>query len=409
MQKVGRYTAGILILAIGAALLFGEAANEDYLDLLLHYWPVFLIALGIEYLIFNGVASAKNQKLRLDVGSLLLSVLISFVVVTVVQGTSVFGLQTDWFGNWGQDRERIAKQPVMLEWDDSVQNIRVVNPNGDVTVMADDTIAPQIQATVGVATDDPDEARQIADESEVHVEWGETLTIRAEGKEYRKWWVMNKARMDLVIILPEQTFERLETDLMNGDITVKDIRLAERGDMRTKNGDIRLVRVEATDGLKAETLNGDVVAERLNGPAVLISKNGDIQVKGSQSGVDVSTLNGEIRLQDIAGDAKADTKNGDIDLTNIGRTVDAKTLNGDIRAGSPAVGGNWTLDTTTGDITLKLPRSGDYEMDGNTDFGKASTNLDLQVENKRITGQIGKGTYSIDADSGGDLKVEAID
>lgn len=407
MQKAGRFTAGLLVLAVGAALLLGEAADKDYIGEWFKYWPVLLIVLGVEYLILNGVAHAKNRHLRLDAGVLLLSVVVSLAVIVFVQGSlSLGGTRIGWMFNWGDERERIAKQPIMLEWDDSIRGIRVDNPIGNVVVMADDTVEPQIQVSVAVNSANREEAQKIADESVVHVERGETLNIRAEGAKYRSWWLFsNQARMDLVIITPKASLDRLELDLMGGDVTVTDVALSGHGNLRTTNGDIRLTRVQAAGGLTAATFNGSIVANTLNGPAKLDTKNGDIQVVDASSEVQAKTLNGEITLKDVGGHVLADTRNGDVRLTNPGGNVQAHTTNGDIVAESGTIGGDWDIDTSVGDVRLKLPRSGDYAVEGKSRYGDVSSSLDLDVRRQQISGRIGSGTHKINVASGGDLRI----
>ena len=411
MQKAGRITAGLLILAVGAALFLGETAGKDYIREWIKYWPVLLIVLGVEYLILNGVAQAKNRQLRLDMGVLMLSVVVSLGVILFVQGAaSLGGARISWVFDWGEERERLAKQPIMLDWDDSIRGMRVENPVGDVVVMADDTIEPQIQVTVGVNTGDKEKAAKIAEESKVYVERGETLNIRAEGTKYRNWWwFVNNARMDLVIIVPTSALDLLELELLDGDVTVTDVTLSGRGSLRTTNGDIRLTRVGAADRLRAETVSGDIVANSLKGPTELDTKNGDIQVSGAASKVQATTLNGEITLKDIDGDALADTLNGDVRLTNAGKLVKAGTKNGEIIAESRLVGGDWTLDTMNGDVLLKLPRSGHYEVEGTSRFGDVSSGLELNVDRQKIAGRIGSGTYKVKVASGGDIQISALE
>jgi hypothetical protein len=153
----------------------------------------------------------------------------------------------------------------------------------------------------------------------------------------------------------------------------------KEGRMNTQNNDVNVeftVRVPAGVRLIGKTVNGDVEANRLNGPIALSTVNGSVTFSTSASGrattvngtirgelgradwndtLEFSTVNGSIDLtlpQDLSTDVKAQTVNGDIStdfpLTVTGR-ISRRRLEGTIGGG----GRTLSLETVNGGISLK--------------------------------------------------------
>jgi hypothetical protein len=121
----------------------------------------------------------------------------------------------------------------------------------------------------------------------------------------------------------------------------------------TVNGDLRIESVQGT--VRARTVNGDVEARSSRGRVTASTVNGDILVAGriEQDGVEYSTVNGAITIElpaDVSCDVDLSTVNGriatDFPITfdgtidprriraavgNGGPTVRARTVNGSIR------------------------------------------------------------------------------
>lgn len=108
------------------------------------------------------------------------------------------------------------------------------------------------------------------------------------------------------------------------------------------------------------------------------------------------TVNGEIVAEDLDGDAEAMTVNGSIRIAANG-FVQATTVNGSIRA---AMGSrDWKEDaeftTVNGSITLELPGTPNAEVHATTVNGSISTDFPLTVRGKfigrSVSGTLGRG------------------
>src|SRR2546428_12787084 len=86
MKRVGRYTAVFILMSVGGLLLLDQLLSTHVLRKAIEWWPTLLILLGLEYLMVS--RKSQDEPLKLDLTSLLFSVIISAVVVGSVQAAS---------------------------------------------------------------------------------------------------------------------------------------------------------------------------------------------------------------------------------------------------------------------------------------------------------------------------------
>lgn len=186
---------------------------------------------------------------------------------------------------------------------------------------------------------------------------------------------------------------KLNINSGNGSITVMDIHATDGIAVKSGSG---LVQLSAIHGdISVEGVNANLEAYSIEGRSSLITKNGSIRVESATADVFASTMNGNLELTGIYGDLDTETKNGGIRISNAAMDIKASTLNGNVEIDSPVVGGNWDLDSSVGEIKLRVPLSGSYTVYGSVTFGNIATDLPLEQTRKTLRGVIGDGIYRI--------------
>ncbi|OPA74350.1 hypothetical protein BVG16_24830 [Paenibacillus selenitireducens] len=404
MIKAGRYTAALLLLTVGALLIWDQATGDVvHMQYLIQWWPILFIVWGVEYIVLNMAYRKSDKRMKLDIGGVFVSVLLSAIVFCVTQPSLVADLwkKVNFKINIASDVnvaqwEKFEKPIKRIEVDSGTKNLVVRNDFGDVVIQKGDVKQLEIETTLRI--DAPrKEAEPIAEESNIHIEQGKQLTIQAQGKSFGNGW-KKYPKMDLVITLPEAISVDVDVKVELGDIYVQGIQAPSEVKLLTAKGDVDVEKVKGS--VNAETMLGDVSLTAIEGHAVMNSKSGDLNVSHITAGAEVSTLNGDIRIEEVSGDITADTKNGDIDVDSADQNLKASTLNGDVFIASSKVGGDWTVESTIGDLEISLPEAGDYEVVGNTTIGSVDVgDLPLQAEHNTISGIVGNGKYKIKLDA----------
>lgn len=90
MHKAGRFTAAVLLVLVGGAVIADRRMNTNFTTVLIDWWPLLFIFLGVEYILFNMKYGNSERQLKLDLGGIIFAVMISAVVIVSTQTTDFF-------------------------------------------------------------------------------------------------------------------------------------------------------------------------------------------------------------------------------------------------------------------------------------------------------------------------------
>ncbi|MDQ0115622.1 DUF4097 family beta strand repeat-containing protein [Paenibacillus harenae] len=387
MFKLGRYTAAVLIVMVGALLLWDQIQGRNDIALLGQWWPVIFIMLGIEMIIYSLRSRKIVQKLRLDFAGISVALVISLTAYVVTQYAD---FPFKWLDQWNVDISGISeygeetgyrydKTVVKVPLDENISHIRIVNPNGQITVRSDDVEEMELLATVWVDVKDQAEADSIAEQSTVKVTPGDEVAFEAKGQAYGANG-SHKPRMNLTLTVPmalsdqvyveepittdppTNTDQPVVTDEASGDksfaietigtapphspsSTISPTELPESGNAERK-GEQNAVKLN----IEAELGAVDVSGLLLPGGLDIRISSGNVKVGNVVGEIQVKGINGNVELQAVNGDSSIETKNGTITATGIKGQFYANTLNGSLELQD--VGGDIEAETKNGKIKI---------------------------------------------------------
>ncbi len=185
---------------------------------------------------------------------------------------------------------------------------------------------------------------------------------------------------------------------------------------------------------RAETTNGSVTVEDLEGGGRIRSTNGKLSLARLSGDYDVQTTNGSIQVDDCTGLEKAETTNGAIRGRIKQGTIQAQSTNGtlDLTVEKPTdsrpirlstTNGSLTLalsefhgnpinaETSHGSVTLRLPNDTNANLDAETSMASISSDLSLSSVEERskhaLRGRLGNGGPSISASTNmGSIRIQ---
>lgn len=447
MFRLGRFTSAVFIIVIGSLLLWDQAQGRNDVALIGKWWPAVFILLGAEIIIYSILFRKSAKRLRFDFIGAIIAIVISVVAYTVTQYADFPFRWLDQYvdlngaPDYGEEKGfKFIKETDTVPFDAAaIAKLKISNPNGTVTVRGGGTNQIVIDTEVWVDVTDEKEAGEIADKSVVErVSDGDSMTITAKGEPYGTNG-SRKPRMNIVITVPQiaitaqdpvestdspspdpavtaTPFTEMETetessprmaitvDVNNGPIAASGLTVPGGLQLKSDNGDISARQIEGP--LVIHGLNGGIKLQNVTGDAELSTKNGAVTAVSLTGNLTSETWNGAMTLSSITGSVEADTKNGRIAIKEVTGEVKASTLNGNIELSSRTVGGNWDLDSTVGEIKLRVPRFGDYSVFGSVTFGSITTDLPLDVSKKTVRGTIGSGTHRIQVNATNSIYIQ---
>lgn len=382
MIHIGRYTSALMLIATGFALVMDQTSDTRYIRMLIDWWPLVFILLGAEVIILSMLYRNRDTKLRFSFNSVFGAALIAVVVMLFTNfGEEKF--DKDNWRFWESIFQGVEMPVERFVVDNETEIIRILNKNGDVIIQPSDSKQLEIQTELKFSNFISEEqARKIAENSEVVVKPGRTLQIEAKGERYRHIFWKQEATMNLTISIPRDRLFDYQLELSNGDVHIDGVDVRNNQTVRTSNGDVEI--------------------RHSSGKVNVSTSNGDIDLLAIDGDVSVQTSNGDVVVTDITGTIIAQTTNGDIEVSSVPEDLQLRTTNGDVVVRSTTVAGSWRIDTNNGDIVLTVPEVGDYRIRGKGDI---TTSIPwLEVKRNRVEGELGSGLYAIEAETNiGDL------
>ncbi len=161
--------------------------------------------------------------------------------------------------------------------------------------------------------------------------------------------------------------------------------------VHTGEGDINIFEVAS---VYARSQSGDISVEGASRSVEAVSFSSDVSIKDSTGRVAMKSVGGSVtatnlRPNDSDDPVAVSSISGDIELDRVAHAqISARTVNGTVNfAGPLAHGGQYSFNTTTGDVTLALPPDASFRLNARVSQEAAITSdfpLTLKTE-KSIT------------------------
>ncbi len=227
------------------------------------------------------------------------------------------------------------------------------------------------------------------------------------------------------LFVPDST--RLKVETVSGNAEIHDF--GGSLEVKTVSGDIRIIEVKSR--VKCKTISGDIYLEHIIGNTELITTSGDLTVHSLEGSLDaesvsgdmgfkkiigntgIKTTSGEIAVRNLKGSFEAESVSGDIHMKSFsrGEDMEIETVSGDVRIeGILSPNGSYALGSHSGDITLRIPKSSDFELQTRTSTGDVVCDFELRIDgkigHKQLQGIVGKGGASLNISTfSGDIRV----
>jgi DUF4097 and DUF4098 domain-containing protein YvlB/NADH:ubiquinone oxidoreductase subunit 6 (subunit J) len=412
--KLGRLTAAILILSIGALLLWDQARGSSDIALLGDWWPLLFLLLGIEVILYSTVLRAKSAKLKFDLSGAAAALVVTVTAYAVTQYADFpvrwldqFNVDLNGMVDYGDEKGyRIDKNVMKVLVDEDLSSITVKNVNGDVTLRADDVAGIEVYSTVWVDAGDENESKRIAEQSTVDVTPGNEIVLEAKGQRYGA--DNNRVpKMNLTVVVPRiepsvklsppdvQQDEQDDQGGIEGDGQIEDA----EGALATPSTDIEADGSESHSG-NTPTASSETVQTLEEQLAVLPGDELSLALPDfewemspppaapSAIRVAIENINGDTEVTDLVAEDGLTVKSGDGNI-RVARIIGPLAVTGN--SGSIEVDtldGSSTLELKNGEITVNDATGGALyavTSNGNISMGGVWEDAEAETKNGSIT------------------------
>ncbi|WP_227133440.1 DUF4097 family beta strand repeat-containing protein [Halorubellus salinus] len=201
-----------------------------------------------------------------------------------------------------------------------------------------------------------------------------------------------------------------QSSSVNADLSKLEFRVARPEDR------VRLRGVWTGDGgLSGKpSMDLDVTVPSSLAVAETETQVGDVDVEGVTGDVTAASSTGDVTLRSVAGTARASTSTGDVVVEDVDAFGGADASTGDVTVEVPAIDGDTTVETSTGDVTAAVGADVDAELRASTSTGDVVVNdlslADGSVREQSASGTLGDGGPELVFEtSTGDVTVSALE
>lgn len=373
--KVGTTSLGILLILMGVIWIYSTITGIPLFTTLLKWWPIILIMLGIEVLIYSLLPKKENTKVKFDGISILIIILIMIFMAAaqVINKGIVYGL--NFFGNeislpfqnsisYSKHYELEGKNREKIKINDAVGKIVVEHSESDKII---------IDAVVNLKGNHKNYSQENEDNI-INIDDKKVLSINHLSNLSKN--NINFASVDYTIKVPNDI--PLEIDNKFGVTIVNGI----------------------SADIKIESSAGKVTVQKVKGNIYVDNKFGATECFDIVGNIKIDNSNGKIDVENIDGKAELFGKLGSIKAANIKSDTTIDSANGSVDYSSKEViNTNLKITNNLGKITVRLPKNQNGSFNCETKLGSIKNDFNLQVnthENKStLKGNIGDGKANI--------------
>jgi len=331
--------------------------------------------------------------------------IVSLLVLSTIAGKSQFGHNTPYM------TKSLANE--------SVKNVEASTQGGSISVSGGNAADARIE--VYVTTNGRDNGlskeeiqKRLNDDYKLSIDVsGGKLTAISKAKNRNMNWKRGLS-ISFKIFVPQD----VSTDLSTSGGSISLLNLSGTQDFRTSGGSLAVEKVtgkitgetsggsidvsDSKENIDLQTSGGSIEATRCTGKIKLNTSGGSLTLRDLKGTVRATTSGGSVNGQDIEGELAAHTSGGNVDLRNLSCSVDASTSGGNIAVEIKELREYVTLNNSSGNIDLELPKNKglDLKLDADKIKTDALNNFTGSMKENKLHGKLNGGGVPVTVDAG---------
>lgn len=361
--RVGNISLAIMLILLGILLLFSQIYKSPVLELIATWWPIIIILLGIEVLIFIPLSQKENSPISFDFMSILVIFFTLFASVFIYAANNFMSgkINLSSLGINFNRFETTVQKNFTIDTKDK-KRFELSNPIGDIVLEKGSNNTLEINAEIVIKNNDEPLAIKTAD-TLIKVEDGNTIKVSSQ----------RNSKMDSHINYRIKMPSNLFVDVKN------------------KYGHVELAGLD--NKVNTENTNGDITIDNLKGDLSLRNAYGNINLHKITGTVNLGNKNGQIEVSDVTGKVDVDSAYGNIDIENVPNISSIVNKNGNISVSNrEKYIGDVSINNSYGNIEFSIAKEQNGRFDISTQHGNISSDLDFPISKdpsrQTMTGQI---------------------
>lgn len=167
--------------------------------------------------------------------------------------------------------------------------------------------------------------------------------------------------------------------------------------------------IEATNApIQARDVNGDVTIDNRDETVTLVGVRGSARVKSPLS---------QVTVEEIEGPLEIENSHDDVRVSAFGSSLTVRSTHAEVSVSTARLAGNVTLQTTYGDVELRVPPGASLRFEGRAEDGELHSNVagleiveDRRGAERAWRGALGSSTHAVSVETSyGDIHLEPVE
>lgn len=356
-KKVGFITLGITLIFAGCVMILSRYSNSAIFKDIFLLWPLFLIILGLEFIITKLYNDAKKREVQLSPSgiSIFLIILILFTSFLFTNVNLSFPrFENGIFSRGWSKYDDVVNRTVKIEDIEAKDLTKLIieNPRGDVHVQPSDSDLISLEIDYKIATNDKESLEDLIDDL-VEIKRATTSLIRVKDLDgYRhhslqaaniKIKVPDRLELDVETSFGDVLVSAMKNNVaisnehgkvdlsdIKGDVIVKSeygpVKVKEiKGSLDLSNSYDKIQVQDIGGSAKVKNMYSETEIENIEKDLWLTTKHGKATVKNVKASADIGNEYGPTLVYNISGDLKIDAKHSELDIRDVLGNIEAKT------------------------------------------------------------------------------------
>ncbi len=220
----------------------------------------------------------------------------------------------------------------------------------------------------------------------------------------------------------ENQHARIQASRIGGEVRVTaqhtDVSIESAGGSAAVTGSHGSIFVRDVRGdLTVDAMNAPIQARDISGNVEIDDRDETVTLVGVRGTARVRSPLSQVTVEEVEGAVEIESSNEDVRVAAFGSSLSVRSTHAEVSASTARLAGNVSLQTTYGDVELRLPPDASLRFEGRTEDGELHANVpglevleDRRGDGRAWTGALGSSTHTVKVETSyGDIRLEPVE
>jgi hypothetical protein len=219
----------------------------------------------------------------------------------------------------------------------------------------------------------------------------------------------------------ENRHARIQASRIGGEVRVTaqhaEVSIESAGSAAVANSHGSIFVRDVQGDLSVDATNAPIQARNISGNVEIDDRDEAVTLVGVRGSARVRSPLSQVTVEEVEGAVEIESSNEDVRVAAFGSSLSVRSTHAEVSASTGRLAGSVSLQTTYGDVELRLPADASLRFEGRADDGELHSNVpglevleDHRGAGRTWTGALGSSTHAVTVETSyGDIHLEPVE